>query len=82
MKKLVPIISKQRQSSSECLRCDELEHYAQQTAYQSVPSQEEMLNSGQPIPNFEPRTQPNPVITEEMDILLYEAAQQGNIGGD
>ena len=52
-------------------------------AYKEVPTQEEMLNGGKPLPaEFEKRGRhSDPVLTHEINDVLYEAAQNGNIGG-
>lgn len=50
-------------------------------AYTAVPTQEEMLAGGQPIPKFKPKRKADPELTREINDTLYEAAQQGNIGG-
>lgn len=61
-------------------RTQELQEYAQ-IAYEEVPTQEEMLSGGQPIEDNRPHKNADPKLTREIDDTLYEAAQQGNIGG-
>jgi hypothetical protein len=61
-------------------RSRDLDNYAQ-IAYQNMPTQEEMLTGGQPVPPSKPQKNADPKLTEEIDDSLYEAAQQGNIGG-
>lgn len=71
------------QQSTTAPRARELEEYAQATAYREVPSQQEMLNGGEE-PKESParkKKSPDPTVTQEIDEVLYEAAQQGNIGG-
>jgi hypothetical protein len=62
-------------------RARELQEFAEHTAYEEVPTQEEMLSGGLPIRDSRPRKGADPELTEEIDEVLYEAAQQGNIGG-
>ncbi len=62
-------------------RQKELEKTAQDLAYSEVPTQEEMLHGGEPVCDKKPHPGANPEVTGELDEFLYEAAQEGNIGG-
>lgn len=73
---------RKNQENQAAKRSEELQQNAQ-IAYESVPTQEEMLSGFSPPPkDNKPRPGADTSVTDEMDEALYEAAQQGNIGGD
>lgn len=50
-------------------------------AYEEVPTQEEMLNGGKPVPAKPPAQKADEQLTRDLNDSLYDAAQRGNIGG-